>query len=55
MKVIVLTRGGLRETLEKRSKPHRKVVVEPAEVSSAHSTKEVTNHHKGKEQTVGKD
>lgn len=61
MKVIVLTRGGLRETLPTRgfkaihrSKLHRKVAVELAEVSSTHSTKETANHRKGKGWTVGK-
>jgi len=35
------------------SNPHRKVVAEPAEVSSAHSTEEMANHQEGKGQTVG--
>ena len=30
------------------------MVAEPAEVSSAHSTKEMANHQEGKGQTVGK-
>ena len=60
MKVIVLTRGGLQDMLptrgnkdSHRSNPHRKVMAEPAEVSSAHSTEEMANHQEGKGQTVG--
>ena len=54
MKVIVLTRGGLQGMLlsSHRSKPCRKAAVELAEVSSAHSTEEVVNHHRGKGWTI---
>ena len=54
MKVIVLTWGDLQGTLltSHRSKPCREVAVELVEVSSAHSTEEVVNLHRGKGWTV---
>ena len=54
MKVIVLTWGGLQGMLPSshRSKPCRKATVELAEISSAHSTDEVANHHGGKGWTI---
>ena len=58
MKVIVLTRGDLQDKLQRgitvseRGNPNRKVAVDLAEVSSAHSTEEMINNHGGKGQTV---